>query len=38
MLLIFKKGKRGGISQCSNKFNNKYIEKKYDKNKDLLYI
>ena len=41
MLLMFERAKRGGISQCSNRYakaNNKYMGKKFDKNKDSIFI
>ena len=41
MLLMFERAKRGGISQCSNRYakaNNKYMEKKFNKNKDSVFI
>ena len=41
MLLMFERAERGGISQCSNRYakaNNKYMGKKFDKNKDSVFI
>ncbi len=40
MHLMLKEGKRGGISQCSNRYskaNNKYMGTKYDENKVHFY-
>ena len=41
MVLMTEKRIRGGISQCSNrhaKANNKYMNKKYDKSKEFVFI
>ena len=41
MLLMFERAKRGGISQCSNRYakaNNKYMGKKFNKTKDSVFI
>jgi hypothetical protein len=40
-VLMFEKGIRGGISQCSNrhaKANNKYMGEKHDKNKEFIFL
>ncbi len=41
MLLMFERAKRGGISQCSNRYataNNKYMGKKFYNNRDSIFI
>ncbi len=41
MLLMFKRGKRGGTVPCSNRYskaNNKFVGKNFDKNKDSAFI
>ncbi|XP_050060033.1 uncharacterized protein LOC126551227 [Aphis gossypii] len=41
MLLMFERAKRGGLSQCSNRYskaNNKYMGKKFNENKESTYI
>lgn len=40
-LLMFERAKRGGLSQCSNRYseaNNKYMGKKFNENKESTYI
>eukprot|EP00102_Acyrthosiphon_pisum_P023401 XP_016660611.1 PREDICTED: uncharacterized protein LOC100574819 [Acyrthosiphon pisum] len=41
ILLMFERAKRGGLSQCSNRYseaNNKYMGKKFNENKESVYI
>jgi hypothetical protein len=41
MVLMIERGIRGGISQCRNRYakaNNKYINEKYDKSKESIFI
>ncbi|KAF0709819.1 Uncharacterized protein FWK35_00030838, partial [Aphis craccivora] len=41
MLLMFERAKRGGLSQCLNRYseaNNKYMGKKFNENKESTYI
>ncbi|XP_072375301.1 uncharacterized protein [Diabrotica undecimpunctata] len=41
MVLFFEKAKRGGVSQCSNRYgeaNNKYMEDKYNPDKEISYL